>query len=160
VRYVVTALMALCLSLATTVPNHSGNAAQGSGKRKATLTFTTGMSGELIQDGADLGFTIYGAPDGGSLIVIYNRFRDETEATAILDKEIARAIKSQSRGPKKDASGKVVGERVQLLLPSGKSKPDDMVYAVAWTDGAIFHEIESASLPDVLTMEKIYKYPR
>jgi len=118
------------------------------------------MSGDLIQDGTDFGFTTYGCPDGNSLIVIYNRFRDETEATAILDKELARAVRSEGRGPKRDAEGKVVGERVQLVLPSGKNKPDDTLHAVAWTDGAIFHEIESVSLPDVLAMEKIYRYPR
>jgi hypothetical protein len=121
---------------------------------KKGLRVTVGMSGQLIQDGMVLGFTVHGAPDGVSLIVIYNTFDDAPQASAWFEKEIARAAKVVERGEKKDQAGKIVGKRAQILLPS----PNEKLAAVMWTDGRQFHEIDSSSLHDILELEKVYKY--
>jgi len=123
---------------------HEGNA----------LRFTRGSSGDLIQDGVDLGFTGYQASDGVSLIVTYNTFGDAKEASAFFEKEIAMADKVTKQGDKLDRAGKIIGKRAEIL----HSKHNEQVTAVLWTDGREFHEIQSTSLKDILEMEKVYKY--
>jgi hypothetical protein len=116
--------------------------------------FTRGTSGDLIEDGVDLGFTVYKAADGVNLTVVYNTFDGASEASAFFEKEIVRAAKVHTRGQKIDRDGKIVGERVEIRL----SEPNEKLIAVMWTDGRKFHEIQSTSLQDILALEKVYKY--
>jgi hypothetical protein len=116
--------------------------------------FTRGTSGDSIEDGVDLGFTVYKAADGVSLTVVYNDFDGASQASAFFEKELVRAAKVLSRGQKTDRDGKIVGERAEIHL----AKPNEELNAVMWTDGRKFHEIQSTSLQDILALEKVYKY--
>jgi hypothetical protein len=116
--------------------------------------FIRGQSGDSIQDGVVLGFTVYKASDGISVTVFYNDFKDASEASAIFEKKLIRAPKVLMRGQKIDRGGKIVGERAEIRLP----QPKETLSAVMWTDGRKFHEIESISLRDIRAMEKVYRY--
>jgi hypothetical protein len=118
--------------------------------------FRRGMSGDLIMNGTVVGFTTYTSSGGASLTLIYNTFPDKPAATSMFDKEIARSLKVIEQVPKKDGDGKVIGERAQIVIPSGAK--DKTLSAVIWTDGRTFREIQSAGSRDVLEFEKIYTY--
>lgn len=107
-------------------------------------------------DGIDLGFTNFKASDGVDLRVLYWDFNDEIHAAQALEKQIARAAKIIKREPKRDSIGKVVGERVLILLP--QVNHHEALSAVLWTDGVAYHEIRSLSLKDILELERVYKY--
>jgi|SRR5580692_1549221 hypothetical protein len=124
-----------------------------SGERKK-LIFKRGISGDVLQGGELLGFTDYEASDGVRLRMLYKNFDDGEQASAMFNSEIGRAVKVLKRGPKRDADGRIVGERAQLFLAT----PTEGQAAVLWTNGRRFHEIQSKSLPDILELEKIYKY--
>jgi hypothetical protein len=118
------------------------------------LTFKRGMSGDLLRDGTVFGFTDYAASDGICLKVIYNTFHDPSQAAEIFQKEIAESKQVLNRTKKLNAKQEIVGERAELLL----GKPDGVSFAVLWTDGRSVHEIQSSSLPHILTLEKVYSY--
>ncbi len=118
-----------------------------------TFEFRRGNAGELeTKDGILLDFINYKASDGVDLRVLYT----DVNAQLAFDKEIAQAIKIIDRRPKVDGDGKVVGNRAQVLFPP--LRQTEPVSAVMWTDGTKFHEIRSQSLPDILKLEKVYRY--
>lgn len=152
------AMLALIFSEAfqppiTELPQPTSQQGSSSSEKKK-LIFKRGISGDVLQGGKLLGFTDYEASDGIGLRILYYDFDDEHQAAEMLESEIGRAIKVLKRGPKKNAEGHIVGERAELLL----AKPAEGQTAVLWTDGRKFHEIQSKSLPDILELEKIYKY--
>lgn len=66
--------------------------------------------------------------------MLYNNFDDERQAAEMFESEVGRAAKILKRGLKKDAEGRIVGERAELFL----AKPAEGQAAVLWTDGRKF----------------------
>jgi hypothetical protein len=136
------------------VPEESSSSGQANAEDK--LKFTAGILGQLTENGEKLGFTDIQASDGVSLKVMYKSFGDAHQASEFFEKEIGRAVRTDKRGKKINRTGKVVGERAQVLFASivtGEDYP-----AVLWTDGRQFHLIESKSLADILELERVYRY--
>lgn len=73
---------------------------------KRNFDSRTEKSGDLIQDGVALGFTVHQAPDGVSLTVTYNAFEDPSEASASFDKELVRVGKPCRRATSGTVTGK------------------------------------------------------
>jgi hypothetical protein len=141
--------------------NRSSLSAHGSSAQRTSATSKTTFKvknmGELMTDyGIPMGFSNFTAPDGIGILVLYLRQDDRSQALRAFEHELDRATKIIKRGEKKDRNGKVVGARVELLMPSALSTQSD--YAVIWTDGPTFHEIVSNSLQDTLELEKVYRY--
>jgi hypothetical protein len=113
--------------------------------------------GEIrTQYGAYMGFTLFTAPDGVGLMMLYLAHDDGAQAQKAFDQEIAHAAKVVQRGEKRNGAGTVVGERAEILTPMSKPVPPSP--AKIWTDGQTFHEITSSSLQDALELEKVYRY--
>jgi hypothetical protein len=128
------------------------------------LKFTRSDMGEIeTRSGVHLGFTNFTASDGIGLQVFYLVKHDPVQSAQAFDEEVARAVKVVDRGPKRSASGKVVGERAQILFPTTIRIPPFHAVAglprpaVIWTNGPKFHEISSGSLQHVLEFEKGYR---
>jgi len=124
---------------------------------KGDVTFKQGSMGEIeIDHGVPLGFTDYTASDGVWLRVLYLTVTDQSQATLAFHQRLAHAIRVIERSDKRNANGRVIGERAEILAPS--AKPASPYHAVVWTDGPTFHEVGSSSLPHVLQFEKAYRY--
>ena len=137
--------------------NFQAKSTKSRGSEKTKMQFTRGTSGELLtEDGEKLGFTNFKASDDIELQVLYWGFDDAPRATEVFEKQIARAIKVVQRGKKLDKNGKVVGERAQVTFSSRGSQ--ETFSAILWTDGPKFHQIQSISLPEILELEKAYRY--
>jgi hypothetical protein len=109
--------------------------------------------GELVDaDGMRLAFTAYQGSDGTKLTAIRHEFPSQTKAEEYFDRAIKQAVTVVSSGKKEDRTGKIVGKRAQVVLPSGKVKAKAL--AVLWTSGGHFHEIVSSSLGNILLLEK------
>jgi hypothetical protein len=119
------------------------------------VEFTVIVQGDAFEDGVHMGKTEFGASDGMLLHMTFGQFSDPEHATAKFEKVLGKAVKIVERGKKLDQSGKVVGERAQVVIAG--SKPNETMSAVLWTDGRMFREVESKSLPDILELEKEYK---
>jgi len=112
--------------------------------------------GEMTdEDGVHLGFTNFTGSDGSHLRVLYEGFGNSAGAKKYLEKRIGKAAKLIDRGDKVDSTGKIVGERAEMLLRLNGGKE---AFAVLWTDGELFHEIHSLSRESVLQLEKVYRY--
>jgi hypothetical protein len=119
------------------------------------IEFTSKGVGELTTEkGVSLSFTTFEASDGVRLTVISREFDSPERAKQELDKGIAKAVKIIERGVKRNTAGRIVGNRVHVLLSSGSS--DHPTSALLWTQGRYFHEITSASWTDILELEKRY----
>jgi len=117
--------------------------------------FTPGNAGEIeLNYGVQLAFEDFKASDGSGLRMLYWYFDNPAQASEVFKKEVAHALKIVNQGQKKDATGKLVGERAQIQVQS--STPGIPAVAVVWTDGGTFREIRSRSLNDVLDLEKLY----
>jgi hypothetical protein len=124
---------------------------------KGDVTFKPGSMGEIeIDHGVPLGFTDYTASDGVWLRVLYLTVTDQSQATLAFNQRLAHAISVIEKSDKRNADGAVIGERAEILAPSGK--PASPYHAVVWTDGPTFHEVGSPSLAHVLQFEKAYRY--
>jgi hypothetical protein len=132
-------------------------------KKKQKLTFSKCLAPSTLTttaSGAPLGLSSVCASNGAELAVLSNTFEDAQHATAAFTEQIAKAVKIVERGEKLDQSGKIIGERAQvlILLPiPWPGQPDKPIPAVLWTDGPMFREIYAPSLSDILALEKVYK---
>jgi hypothetical protein len=146
-------LCAICQSTGSSSERVSSKTPNAAG----SIKFEQGNMGEIgTADGIDLGFTNFKASDGVDLRVLYWDFDDEMHAAQALEKQIVRAAKIIKREPKRDSIGKVVGQRMLVVLP--QVNHHEALSAVFWTDGVSYHEIRSVSRKDILELERVYKY--
>jgi hypothetical protein len=111
--------------------------------------------GQVVTEyGIRMGFTDFKASDGVGLNLLYLEQDDQARATEAFNQELDRAVKVIERGEKKDANGRIVGERAEILAHSVKPNPPH--HAVIWTSGPTFHKISSSSIQDALELERIY----
>jgi putative NADPH-quinone reductase len=108
------------------------------------LQFKILLAGEIEdQDKVHLAITNYLASDGVGVTVIHKEFPSPATAQEYFDKVLAKALKATERGEKKDGSGKVVGKRARVIVPTGK--PDKPIPALLLTFGKDFYEIQTYS---------------
>jgi hypothetical protein len=118
--------------------------------------FEHGMAGNAtMADGTDLGFVLVDAPNGERVGIGTARFPSSEKAVKYLRQRAAGASKIISDQPYKDASGKIVGQRVIAQFSKTAKAPEH--HAVIWTSGPEWHMITAKSLETVLTQEK--KFP-
>ncbi len=75
--------------------------------------------GELDRGGIALGFTTFTAPDGFKVTVFYLTHEDPNQAARAFKQELARAFKIVRQTKKRNGSGKVVGDRAEIVVPGG-----------------------------------------
>jgi hypothetical protein len=95
--------------------------------------------------------------DGVKLGTTSRKFASPDLAIEGLDRELSCATKILERGPKFDAQGKMIGERVVAIIRSPIS--GEQVAVVLWTDHSILCSIRSASLLHVLRFERTESFP-
>ena len=100
---------------------------------------------------AHFGFTACKASNGNGWTVFYDDFDKPAEAQRFLDFKAGSAFKVLSRSTKKDADGKPVKYRVELIPKADRSEVD-----VMWVVGVTVHWITARSLEDATAFEKLY----
>lgn len=116
------------------------------------LQFKILLAGEMEgEDKIHLSITNFLASDGVGLTLIHNEFPSAVAAQEYFEKVLAKALKVNERGEKKDTAGKVVGKRATAIVPTGKT--DKPFPAILLTYNRDFYEIESVSSRDSRIME-------
>ena len=103
-------------------------------------------------DGLTVALTIYEGPLGFRLSQAHRICATEKEAHDYFERQLTR-VEVVSREPKKDKTGKVVGERAEVLLirDAGKEEP---LPEILFTVGSDYLEIGSPSRYENLELEK------
>jgi hypothetical protein len=100
---------------------------------------------------AHFGFTACKASNGNGWTVFYDDFDKPEEAQRFLDFKAGNALKVLSRSAKRDADGKPIRYRVELIPKSDRSDVE-----VLWVVGVAVHWITARSLDDATAFEKLY----
>lgn len=116
--------------------------------------------GSSADRSAWLSYHGYKASNGITLWTVFGDFHSPSEAKAELEYRAKLASKLIVRGMKLDSKGKVIGERVEALLPRKGSK-NLSAFDVMWTSGRYFHEVGSSvsCKQAVLSVEKNIRDP-
>jgi hypothetical protein len=120
--------------------------------------FTSGYTGKAgTADGAlRASVHTFKAEDGTPVSQSDEWYKSPSEAGSALDKLTKRASHVIKQGTKKDAKGRVIGKRVELVFSRGrKTSPEK---TIAWSDGARIVLLSSTSLPLLLDFESQF-YP-
>jgi hypothetical protein len=140
------------LALATTLALGITLGALPQQKNTSRPEFTVVMRGEGTDaDGLFVAFTTYEGAPGFRLSQIHRMCATEKEAHEYFEKQLTR-FKVVSREPKKDKTGKVVGERAEVLLIRDKGK--EPIPEILFTIGSDYLEIGSSSRDANLELEK------
>ena len=96
------------------------------------------------------------AEDGTAVYQSDDWYKSASDARSGLEKLTNKASRVIKQGTKKDAKGRDVGKRVELLFShSRKASPETII---AWTEGSRVVRLRSTSLPLLLDFEHQY-YP-
>jgi hypothetical protein len=96
--------------------------------------------------------------DGVKVGTWSQRFDSPDEVVDELNKFSGRAAWIVERGPKLDAEGSVVAERLVAIVHSPSS--GEQMAELVWTDGRRVCFISSTSLPHVLAFERAQELPK
>jgi hypothetical protein len=120
--------------------------------------FTPGYTGKAgTADGAlRASVHTFKAEDGTPVCQSDEWYKSASEAGSALDKLTKRASHVIKQGTKKDAKGRVIGKRVELVFSRGRKTSPEKI--IAWSDGARIVLLSSTSLPLLLDFESQY-YP-
>lgn len=125
-----------------------------SANTQAKIEFTNVAAGESEdENGNHFGLVLFKGTDGSKVTVRYNTFESESKARQYFNDQIARAWKVLHKENKLDASGKVVGQRAEVVVLRGHEN----LPAVLWVVGASFHEFISPSRSRIFAVEKEYQ---
>jgi hypothetical protein len=120
-------------------------------------SFTEVATGKALPSRGALqaSFHSYKSEDG---IVVQLRewYKSASDARSGLDTLTKKASRVIKQGTKKDAKGRIIGKRVELVFSCGHKASPEMV--IAWTDGSTVVRLRSTSLPLLLDFENQY-YP-
>lgn len=124
---------------------------------QAHHNFTEVATGKAIPSRGALQASVHSyKSDEGTIVQLREWYKSGTEAGSALDKLTKRASRVIKQGTKKDAKGRIIGKRVELVFSSGHKASPKMF--IAWTDGATIVRLSSTSLPLLLDFESQY-YP-
>ena len=96
------------------------------------------------------------AEDGTPVYQSDEWYKSVSDARGALDRLTKRASRVIKQGTKKDAKGRVIGKRVELVFSHGHKASPEMV--IAWTNGSTVVRLSSTSLPLLLDFENQF-YP-
>lgn len=119
--------------------------------RSQGTTFKNVAMGEMFgENGVEVPFTNYRASDGTGLTAVDPAFESPAKAKEYFMARVAKAQKITRRSKKRNSRGQIIGERAEVVYSSldGATFP-----ARPWTDGSVFREIDSRSLPLSLKLE-------
>jgi hypothetical protein len=108
----------------------------------------TGMA--IAADGTELSVRSYQGSSGTSMIIKYGSFETDDKAKAHLGRHKTDSTKIFVDEPKKDSSGKVIGQRVILAAKDANGAEYKMLI---WTQGRDCYQLESSSMPAILWFE-------
>jgi hypothetical protein len=98
----------------------------------------------------------YESEDGTLVIQLREWYKSPSDARSGLDALTKKASRIIKQGAKKDAEGRVIGNRAEFVVSHGHRASPEMV--IAWADGATVVRLSSTSLPLLLDFENQY-YP-
>lgn len=96
------------------------------------------------------------ADDGTLVYQSDDWYKSTSEAVGALDRLTKKASRIIKRGIKKNAKGRIIGKRVELVY--GQSQKTSPEIVIAWVDGDNLIRLRAASLPLLLDFESQF-YP-
>jgi hypothetical protein len=144
------------LDAGDSLPTRSQSAAN-TVQKPDTFEFKETLMGERQStNGAHSSFHAWKASDG----VVVNSSTGQCDSVAQAKKAFLKRVSESSqvteKGPRFNAVGKKTGERAVVIFLNNPFGPP--ISAVLWTDGSVFHDIESYSLRHVRGFEQTF-YP-
>jgi hypothetical protein len=117
-------------------------------------SFKNVAGGEMLgENGVKVPFSDYKTPDGTGLMATDPGFASPEKAVEYFELRLSKAQKVSHRGKKRNLHGRIIGQRAEAIYLS----VDGTTYnAILWTDGRVFREIDSSSLPLSLKLEKAF----
>jgi hypothetical protein len=120
--------------------------------RSQGTTFKNVTMGEMFgENGIKMPFTGYTASDGTGLTAMDPAFESPAKAIEYFETRLAKAQRVTRRGKKRNSHGQIIGERAEATYPYANGA---IFTAILWTDGRVFREIDSRSLPLSLKLEQ------
>jgi hypothetical protein len=120
---------------------------------RASLEFKEVMMGEQIAtDGTKRPFHTWKASDGVSVTSFTQEFRSHAQANYSFSKRLKQASQVIEKTPKVDKAGRRVGQRAVVTFSYPGKK--EQFSGIIWTEGSIFHDVESLSLEHAALFEK------
>lgn len=98
----------------------------------------------------------YESEDGTAVVQLREWYKSASDARSGLDTLTSKASRVIKQGSERDAKGRIVGKRVELVFSHANKPSPEMV--IAWTDGATVVRLNSTSLPLLLDFES-QNYP-
>jgi hypothetical protein len=124
---------------------------------RASLDFKEVMVGEqMTQDGTKRPFHTWKASDGVSVTSFTQEFRSHAQANHSFSKRLKQASQVIEKKPKVDKAGHQVGQRAVVTFSYPGKK--EQFSGIIWTEGSIFHDVESVSPDHAILFEKEF-YP-
>ena len=119
--------------------------------------FTEVATGKAIPSRGALQASVHSyRSEDGTIVQLREWYKSASDARTGLDALTKDASHVMKEGTKKDAKGRIIGKRVELVFSRGhKTSPETVI---AWTDGATVVRLSSTSLPLLLDFESQY-YP-
>jgi hypothetical protein len=125
---------------------------------QASLEFKEVMMGEQVAtDGTKRPFHTWKASDGVSVTSFTQEFRSHAQANHSFSKRLKEASQVIEKKPKVDKAGHQVGQRAVVTFSYPGKK--EQFSGIIWTEGPIFHDVESVSLEHAVLFEKRF-YPK
>jgi hypothetical protein len=138
----------------TEPPRNTGSALKSA---ETELEFKEILVGERItQKGVRFPFHSWRASDGVIVNSSMAEFNSVIEARSAFSKRLREASREIEASSKTDDKGRRIGERAVVIFTSANSKSEFV--GIIWTDGPVFHDVESSSLRHALAFERRF-YP-
>lgn len=132
--------------------NQHEAANQASDQTRIKLKVVRASDGEL-EKGEHFFVSFFEAPDGSRATKLVAVCKSAFRANEELERSTKPASRVLRTRPELDGNGKILGKRVLAIYPPAKGT-EQQIIKLSWTIGRKFLEIESASLDNVLELEK------
>lgn len=148
-------LASLAITFGELLTSTSGNHGQANTTDVHEITFSITRKGEQItKEGRRRRFTRFQSSTGNVLFHFWMSFHSRSDADKQIQNLKTTAIKLLRNEAETNKDGQTVGNRVLLLCEDVNKQAE---IALGWNDGAIYEEVRSASLDDVLAFERLLR---
>ena len=114
------------------------------------VTFTGGVSGQMVRHGRSVDFQVFQSSDGVQLQMSVETFRTTAQAQNEVERSVANAAKVVERVKNKGG----IGQPPDRVVIYRRTKDPSRKVAIMWTVGRDVHVIDSSSLKHALLFEK------
>lgn len=139
-------------AIAAPQQKQQGTANQAVDQSRVKLKVVRASNGEL-EEGEHFFISFFQAPDGSGAKKLVAVCKSAVRANEELERSTKSALRVLRTRPELDANGRSLGKRVLATYPPAKGSEQPMI-KLSWTIGRKFLEIESASMANVLELEK------